>query len=152
MKVKVLTLTQPWASLMWLQEKRNETRGWGTAYRGPLAIHAAQGFKPEDRAIFYEDPFFITFQHHGINKFEELPRGVILCVLNLKHIDKVDTDYKLPAFPERAFGGYGLGRKIWTFGPEIQRFDPPIPAKGKQSLWEFDLPSFQIFEESSSCL
>lgn len=38
--MKVLTLHQPWASLIALGVKTIETRSWSTAYRGPLAIHA----------------------------------------------------------------------------------------------------------------
>jgi len=40
--VKVLTLHQPWASLIALGVKTIETRSWSTQYRGPLAIHAAK--------------------------------------------------------------------------------------------------------------
>ena len=42
--MKVLTLTQPWATLVAIGAKRIETRSWSTKYRGPLAIHAAKGF------------------------------------------------------------------------------------------------------------
>lgn len=38
--MKVLTLHQPWASLIALGVKSIETRSWSTKYRGPLAIHA----------------------------------------------------------------------------------------------------------------
>lgn len=133
---------------MCLLEKRNETRNWGTAYHGPLAIHAAKGFKPAERDLFYEEPFFSAFQRHGINEFEELPLGAILCVLGLQGIDRVDEFYKLPPSPELDFGGYGLGRKIWSFEDGIHRFDPPIPAKGKQSLWEYNVPAFSLDAEA----
>jgi len=39
--VRTLTLTQPWATLVVAGCKLVETRSWATAYRGPLAIHAA---------------------------------------------------------------------------------------------------------------
>lgn len=38
--MKVLTLHQPWASLIALGIKTIETRSWSTQYWGPLAIHA----------------------------------------------------------------------------------------------------------------
>jgi len=37
---KVLTLHQPWASLIAIGVKTMETRSWSTSYRGPLTIHA----------------------------------------------------------------------------------------------------------------
>jgi hypothetical protein len=40
--VKVLSLWQPWASLIALGVKTIETRSWATKYRGPLGIHAAK--------------------------------------------------------------------------------------------------------------
>jgi hypothetical protein len=40
--VLALFLTEPWASLVALGEKRTETRSRHTPYRGPLAIHAAK--------------------------------------------------------------------------------------------------------------
>lgn len=39
--MKAVTIWQPWASLLAYEEKGFETRGWATAYRGPIAIHAA---------------------------------------------------------------------------------------------------------------
>jgi hypothetical protein len=39
--IPVLTLWQPWASLVALGVKSIETRSWSTQYRGPLAIHAS---------------------------------------------------------------------------------------------------------------
>lgn len=42
--MKVLTLTQPWATLVAIGAKRVETRSWETLYRGPLLIHAAAGY------------------------------------------------------------------------------------------------------------
>lgn len=44
--MKVLTLTQPRATLVAIGAKRIETRSWATTYRGPLLIHAAAGLGP----------------------------------------------------------------------------------------------------------
>ena len=44
--MKVLTLTQPWATLVAIGAKHIETRSWATSYRGPLAIHAGKGLGP----------------------------------------------------------------------------------------------------------
>lgn len=44
--MKVLTVRQPWASLISLGVKRIETRSWSTSFRGPLAIHAGKA-RPE---------------------------------------------------------------------------------------------------------
>ncbi len=41
-RMKLITLHQPYASLCALGLKRNETRHWATDYRGSLLIHAAK--------------------------------------------------------------------------------------------------------------
>jgi activating signal cointegrator 1 len=46
MDYTVLTLTQPYATLVTLGAKRFETRNWGTRYRGTLLIHAGKGLDP----------------------------------------------------------------------------------------------------------
>jgi hypothetical protein len=38
---KIITLWQPWATLISLKVKNYETRGWSTSYQGELVIHAA---------------------------------------------------------------------------------------------------------------
>lgn len=42
--MKALSIREPWASLIVLGIKRVENRSWGTKYRGPLLIHAANKF------------------------------------------------------------------------------------------------------------
>lgn len=44
--MKFLTIRQPWASLIAIGAKTIETRPFGTAYRGPLAIHAGKARPP----------------------------------------------------------------------------------------------------------
>ena len=60
MKIKAITIYQPWASLKACGAKKFETRGWATNYRGPIAIHAAKQ---------YFGPFAC-----------ELPNGIALAV------------------------------------------------------------------------
>ena len=41
--MKVLTIKQPWATLIMQKDKRFEFRSWRTKYRGDLLIHAGKG-------------------------------------------------------------------------------------------------------------
>ncbi len=50
--MKLISLIQPWATLVAEGYKRFETRGWYTDYRGPLAIHATKGH-PDRGALAY---------------------------------------------------------------------------------------------------
>lgn len=76
--MRAITLTQPWATLVAVGAKRIETRSWGTAYRGPLAIHAAKGANREAREFARAEPALSILQRHGYNTWEQLPRGVFV--------------------------------------------------------------------------
>ena len=45
--MKVLTIKQPWATLIMQGDKRFEFRSWKTNYRGELLIHAGKGIDKE---------------------------------------------------------------------------------------------------------
>ena len=97
MRYKVLTLTQPYATLVALGMKKIETRSWSTSYRGPLAIHAGQGLGPVGgkaglRDLVGSEPFHTALCHVGGNGMldwwgkdvvEQLPRGAIVAVCEL---------------------------------------------------------------------
>ena len=45
--MKVLTIKQPWETLIMQRDKRFEFRSWQTKYRGDLLIHAGKGIDKE---------------------------------------------------------------------------------------------------------
>jgi hypothetical protein len=145
--MKVLSLHQPWASLVVLGEKIFETRSWRTYYRGPLAIHASKG-RPEEWRSFWRAPFDERLRAHMVDDLDELPRGFILGVVDLVDCIRIDGDGCLaPGFPkisaleplseqERAFGDYSGGRWAWKLeAPRALR--DPIRASGHQGLWTY---------------
>ena len=64
--MKVLTIKQPWATLIMEGYKRFEFRSWQTKYRGDLLIHAGKGV---DREAVSRLKKYMP---------EELPKGKIL--------------------------------------------------------------------------
>ena len=51
MKIKALSLQQPYANLVAGGQKTLETRKWGTKYRGPILICASMSGKGEPRGV-----------------------------------------------------------------------------------------------------
>jgi len=137
--VRILTLWQPWATLVALDEKAIETRGWGTSYRGSFVIHAAQKFDAVSREWCTRDPFRFVLRTHGILEPEQLPLGAIVCVTKL--VDCIPTD-GLEALGrilaggrfEKNFGDYRPGRRAWILQRPPIRLEPPIPFKNGQGL------------------
>lgn len=100
--MKALTLTQPWATLIALEAKRIETRSWSTAYRGPLAIHAAAGLGPVGGKrgldeVCCDDPFWFALRPllevlPGTRRYapDVLPLGAIVAICELTAVARID--------------------------------------------------------------
>lgn len=141
--IKTLSLTQPFASLVALGEKRIETRSWSTTHRGILAIHAAKAIPRHERELCYTPPFVSVLRRHDL-RVSQLPRGAIVAVAVLRHILPTGQAGRfwvddLPE-QERAFGNYTAGRYGW-FLYTIRALREPIPARGKLGLWEWSPPA-----------
>lgn len=136
--MKMLTLTQPWASLVAIGVKKNETRSWNTKYRGPLGIHAAKGFPEESKLICRDQRFSIELFLGGYDGIQDLPLGIILATCELVETVQITEGMKLPESPELDFGDYRIGRYIWKL-ENVKRLSKPILAKGALGLWEYDL-------------
>lgn len=168
MKIPCLSLWQPWATLMAIGAKKNETRSWPTSYRGPLAIHAAKKWTKELAAIAKSEPFRSSLVKGGLSEpylglkaascfwNQTLPFGAIVCIVNV--LDCFPTWHEARSgkggclnpevFPdgftgnpedEIAFGDYSPGR--FFFRTElVKRFETPIPCVGRQGMFEVEIP------------
>jgi len=131
MRIKAISLWQPWATLVAIRAKQFETRSWPTNYRGPLAIHAAQRWTREQRELCETEPFKSALTGY-------LPFGRIVAVCNL--VDCCTTD-SIAAFGispnELAFGDWTHGRFAWelTLVRQIQ----PIPCTGRQGFFTVEI-------------
>ncbi len=131
--MRLISLVEPWATLMALIYKRVETRDWVTHYRGPLVIHASKhGMSQQDTLAICLDPIFtnalmtyppfrdevLRLQSIGIDwrKHKECVkrmfpnRGKIVAVVNLVNIWPTATIVgrypEMMTTTELAFGNY----------------------------------------------
>lgn len=144
--MKVISIIQPWATLIAMGEKKFETRSWSTKYRGELAIHSS---KKIDKSICRQDPFYSVLAKHGYDE-SNLPTGVILATCQLSNCFKVFADkgtsaaleagrmVRIVEGDEYEFGDYSQGRYAWELR-DVNALVEPIPAKGQLSLWEHPL-------------
>jgi len=135
----IISLLQPWATLVVTGVKQIETRSWSTAYRGPLQIHASKGKAGE---IFAGAPPFKKY----IPDFKQLPFGYIIGKVVLTDILRIGTGLLLNTtdammnrltMEEKAFGDYTPGRFAWIVDHPVL-FRIPLGARGSLTLWEFD--------------
>jgi hypothetical protein len=94
-----------------------------------------------------QEVFERVFAEYGLD-FKTLPRGKILGTVNVGHMMKTeDWVYQNCADvnfvpDEWYFGNYDVGRWAWLTSNPV-RFAEPIPAKGLQGFWNYDLPMLQ---------
>jgi hypothetical protein len=114
--MRVLSVRQPWASLIASGRKTLELRSWTTTYRGPVLILSGSGV------------------WRGKTEHPIGPRGVSLCVVDLVDVRSVrrdgsDDDAACLSPPD----GFDFA---WVFAnPRVVK---NAPVKGKLGLYRID--------------
>ena len=124
---RVLSIQNPWASLILAGHKDIETRTWSTNYRGPLYIHVTPKLNRNVNLIF----------QHATLLYAYLPTGYIHGVATLMH---VKTYSSVEAFlnDRNRHRRNWLPDKLPLYGwilKDARLLEKPIPAKGKLGIW-----------------
>ena len=129
--MRVLTLKEPFASLIGEKIKTIETRSWRTNYRGELYIHASISKVPKnDERIQYLSNQIEGGFHYGTIF---LKCNLVDCVLITQEFaHKVEQISMLNYLA----GDYTVGRYAWML--EDVEYINPIPAKGHLSIWRYN--------------
>ena len=132
--MKVLSLTEPYATLIKEGMKKVETRSWKTSYRGELYIHASSTKIPKTSKENAELMNLVTENN--------LNYGYIICKCNLVDCLKMTQEYveniKKNNYQEYVCGEYKEGRYAWIL-ENIEMLDNPIKAKGHLSIWNYEI-------------
>lgn len=130
--MKVLSLTEPCATLIKDKKKFVETRSWKTDYRGELYIHASATSIPKD---WKEDTEFMSLVD-GV----PLNFGNIICKCKLVDCIYMTKEYvenmKKNNYQEYICGKYEVGRYAWIL-ENIIPLENPIKAKGQLNIWNY---------------
>jgi hypothetical protein len=148
-EIRILSLSEPWATLVAIGAKRIETRSWSTRFRGLVAIHASAKIDRWARQCAYHDePFRSVLGRAGIIPTQEwgmVPEGFrpghILAVARLIDcfpsrspelealLEEADSSYP----HEQAFGNYDAGRYGFVL-TDVRRLAAPLAHKGGLGL------------------
>lgn len=142
--MKAITIWQPWAQLLAEGKKHDETRSWRTNYRGEILIHAAKKDPLVGICQMPDEAWgeaLLDFKlHKSFNRFEKFPTGSIIGTAILTDCKLIDQEYhdfiKELCPKEFLYGDFTVGRYAWRI-ERPQLFKNPIPAAGKQGLWNF---------------
>lgn len=147
--MRAVSLWQPWASLIGIGVKTIETRSWRPPHwliGERIAIHASA--KPVSaRAMGFTDAWAgRAMDALGVRDFVLLPLGAVCCTAKLVDAQQVDHIAGDVAVSRNGgvlaridrWGDFSRGRWLW-FLEDVEQFDP-IPAKGRQGFWRWEIP------------
>ena len=129
--MKVISIKEPFATLIMNGSKLIETRSWKTNYRGELYIHASGKSLAKE---YLKNPYVLE-----LIKDMDMNYGNIICKGNL--VDCIYMDQKFlneikKNNQEYNLGLFELGRYAWVFEDIVPII--PIEAKGKLNIWNYE--------------
>lgn len=135
--MKVITVKQPFATLIAKGYKRFEFRTWRTKYRGSILIHAGKGTDKK-----------------AMERFEylhlEYPKGCIIAKANLVDCVEIDNHKReiLKKEDEIVYRRVIIDTEWNGFGFQLEDIVElePIYLNGKLSLWDYE---GEIYEKKS---
>ena len=131
--MKVLSLIEPYATLINEKKKFIEIRSWKTSYRRELYIHASQT-KIAKKDLRIEELMSLV-ENKNMNY------GSIICKCKLVDCILMTKEYvenmKSTNYQEYLCGDYQEGRYAWVL-EEIESLSQPIKAKGHLSIWVYN--------------
>ena len=126
-KMKVITLKQPWATLVAEGIKKYEFRSWKTNYRGKILIHAGAGV---------DKKYMEKFKNMNL----EFPKKRIIAEVEIEDCLELTDDLNKKIISEKniAYGSKyrtGYAWKIKT----AKKINIDEEINGKLGLWNYDM-------------
>ncbi len=127
--MKVITIKQPFATLIVEGLKEYEFRTWKTKYHGEILIHAGKGI---DKKAMKK------FEHLNL----EYPSGCIIGKVTITDCIQVDDEFRnfLSLKNRLVYSGI-INHPEWKgYGFKLENVEKvaPIYINGKLSLWDYD--------------
>ena len=128
--MKVITIKQPWATLITEGLKEYEFRTWKTKYRGDILIHAGKGVDKKAMEMY---------KHLNL----EYPSGCIIAKATIKDCILIDKKMKQLLKSKDDSIYHNIVRQnddVITYGFKLEDVEKikPIYINGKLSLWDYN--------------
>ena len=125
--MKVLTIREPWASLIINGYKEYEFRSWKTNYRGKILIHAGMSLEKKNA---------LKFKDYDL----EYMKGAIIGEAMITDCIPVTPDFEEMLYKKNNLV-YEKSEhpRVYAWKLEnIVKYDEPIYCKGKLGLWNYE--------------
>ena len=128
--MKVITIKQPWATLIKEGYKEYEFRTWKTKYRGEILIHAGKGVDKEAME---------RFKHLNLN----YSSGKIIAKATITDCVLVDDEFRTKMIKKDKLVYNNLTREMDKnlYGFKLENVEKinSIEVNGKLSLWDYNI-------------
>lgn len=132
----VISLHQPWATLIAMGLKVHETRHWQYPKRlegQRIAIHAAQRVEGDVHPLIIA----ALRKEFGTGWRLEIPRGAVICTAILAGCYPTELRQGNSAL-DKVAGNWEPGRFAWQL-KDVRAISEPFITRGRQSFWTLDL-------------
>ena len=125
--MKVLTIKQPWATLIAEGIKKYEFRSWKTNYRGKILIHAGTGIDKKELE---------KFNNLGLS----YPSKKIIAIAEIEDCLELDDELNKRIIAENniAYGNKHRSGYAWKL-TNIKQLNINKSINGKLGLWNYDI-------------
>jgi hypothetical protein len=142
--MRVISLWQPFASLIFVGAKTYETRPmkFPVKMKGTfIGLHATAKFTPKSMISPELDRLCIDLFGNGYR--DSLPRSAILGIVRLDACHGTDDLIGGIDTANRLAGDWTPGRYAWELG-QVTSLPMAMPAKGNQGWWEHEPLNFEL--------
>lgn len=129
--MRVITLKQPWASLVANRLKIYEFRNMNNSYRGKILIHAGKGIDKD--AMDRVKDFNLDYPQSRIIAEVE----IVDCIKVDKEFNKMINKLNSPVYEIKERTGYA-----WKLD-NIKKINIDKTISGKQGIWYIDIDNFK---------
>ena len=129
--MKVLSIKEPYATLIRYGMKMMETRSWKTKYRGEIYIHASGKRIPREYRKNAELMELAAGREMGFGHIICKAKLVDCVLMTEEFIEEVKKNHN-----EYVSGFYSVGRYAWIL-EDVEVIDP-IEAKGHLGIWNYE--------------
>ena len=127
--MKVISIIEPWASLIKERVKYIETRSWKTNYRGEIYIHASKKVLTKTNHFEYKNILDLLSNKEFNYGYIIAKCRLVDCVLMTEEfIKKIKNNHN-----EYICGDYSVGRYAWIL-EDIEEIEP-IKVNGSLGIW-----------------
>jgi len=151
--MKVISIKDPWATLIARGVKDVENRTWSTTHRGPLLIHTSLQYDRNAHADKVAAAAMVDDDRVRRLRPADMPRGMIIGVATIHDVHHslgARTCYNSPDGPCSLWGQYGA----WHFMlSDMRRLETPVPWRGSLGIRStpFDIHGDWLVEMTEGC-